>query len=997
MNVKLQLLSIGILSLMGQALMAQKGPKKERDTTTKTKDIDEVVIMGNIKLDPAQKVGSYSTVKKAAFESTPFSSVDEVLSGRVAGLNYSTASGDPGSSNMVIIRGVSSMLGTPNPLYIIDGIEIGKGADNAQIMESWNPLSVIDPNSIENVQVLKDASATALYGARGANGVIIITTKKGKFNQKTRFDFSTETAVQERAFDKLDNVMTGDQYIKYGGILMWNTAERAGTPYASLEDATQAYLDKYIPDTSTYKETGQYTDWGKEINRSSSVVNTYNFSAMGGGENTSFRLGGSYYSNEPLVKSGKFDRLSVSAALDHKASDKLKFGLSLNYSNVKRNTYLGGRASANPITGAIMSSPLRSIYNADGTFNEDAWPEATDMSAGFNPVALIQESYQKSTINTILGSVNMDYQFAKNLSFGSLFGTQAQFMRELENIGVGHPVYTDQTDYLNFGRLTDARTNILDWNWVNNIAYRNLFADKHNLEIIAGMEYQDHTYNTLWAYSPFMTDPRPYLGYAQAGSTRAGGGDQEWTQIGYYGRLNYTYDSKYTLTGQIRRDGNSTLGDQKWGTFWSAGGSWNFKKESFAPKVFSTAMLRASYGVLGNIPYADEWNSQYNALSAIGYTSSSGGWGGYPGYGAITNPGNRDLVWEEAKHLDIGADLGFFNERLKFTMDYYNKITDNAIFYDTPAYETGGPDQYYNNIGKIRNRGFELSVDATPISNENFRWDINANGSYNKTMLLELTNQSLVTFEDPSGSPSDSSNEFAAFAPGHIFGEYYTYLWAGVAQADDPTRNIKAGDPLFYTDGTKTDVTNDRTSAEKAWMGKSAFPVYDVGITNDFRYKNWTLSFLFGGQFDFLVNNPVHSYTIHDGAFPTRNQLTDALDSWTDAPGAENFNASNPIARVGDPLNGRLESSRFVSKGDNIRLRELKISYSFGELFKKSIGLSNLTIYLRGTNLWTYAFDKGLRFDPESNSNAWTWLGKGRYWYSTPIVRTMSFGIQVGF
>ena len=245
MNVKLRVLTIGVLFFAGQTVMAQKA-KAKRDTTTKVKDIEEVVLVGGIKLDPAQKVGSYNTVSKANFESTPFSSVDEVLNGRVAGLNFSAASGDPGSSNMVTIRGVSSLIGTPNPLYVIDGVVVGKGSDTASLMESWNPLTSIDPNAIEKVDVLKDASATALYGSRGANGVILITTKKGKYNQKTRFDFSTETGFQSRAFDKLD-LMNADEYIKMGGILMWNSQSVLNTTFGSLQQATDYFLTNYEP------------------------------------------------------------------------------------------------------------------------------------------------------------------------------------------------------------------------------------------------------------------------------------------------------------------------------------------------------------------------------------------------------------------------------------------------------------------------------------------------------------------------------------------------------------------------------------------------------------------------------------------------------------------------------------------------------------------------------------------------------------------------------
>ena len=185
--------------------------------------------------------------------------------------------------------------------------------------------------------------------------------------------------------------------------------------------------------------------------------------------------------------------------------------------------------------------------------------------------------------------------------------------------------------------------------------------------------------------------------------------------------------------------------------------------------------------------------------------------------------------------------------------------------------------------------------------------------------------------------------------------------------------------------------------ASKAWLGKSAFPIYNVGLTNEFKYKGLSLSFLLTGQFDFYVQNGVRSYTQHDGAFPTRNQVVEALDNWTDAPGAENYSHDNPKAIIGNPSTSRLASSRFISKGDHIRLKEARLAYSFGSLFKEQTGINNLTLYVRGTNLLTFAFDKKLNYDPESNSNSWSWLGKGRYWYSSPVIRTISFGVQIGF
>ena len=982
MNLNLRVISIGVLFFAGHSLIAQK--TKRSDTTTKTKEIEEVILVGGIKLDPAQKVGAYNVVSKANFESTPFSSVDEVLNGRVAGLNFSSASGDPGSSNMVTIRGVSSLVGTPNPLYVIDGVVVGKGADNASMMESWNPLSAIDPNSIENVSVLKDASATALYGSRGANGVILITTKKGKYNQKTKFEFSTETGIQSRAYDKL-KLMNADEYIKMGGIMMWNSQPQLGRTFQTLEQATNFFLSEPTYEAG-YKGQGT-TDWVKAVTRTSSVVNTYNFGVSGGGENTSFRIGGSYYENTPLIKTSEFNRLSINTAIDHKASDKLKFGLNVNYSNIKRKTYFGGRASANPVTSSIMISPLRTVYNDDGSYNQDLGEGSP--TPGFNPVSILNETNQNSTINTIIGSVNMDYQFAKNFYFNSLFGMQAQFMKEKSSVLAGHPVYTIMNDTQ--GYLGDYRTDMLDWNWSNTFSYRNVFNSRHNVQAYLGMEYQDHTYDNFGANTFSMNDPRPYFGFSD--TQFVGNIDYKWRQIAYFSRLNYTLDSKYTLSGQFRRDGNSTLGDKKFGNFWSVGGSWNLFNESFAPKALSSATVRASYGVLGNIPYADQWGSQYNAYATLDY-SSGAGWGNTGGYAGVSSPGNPALTWEESSHLDIGTDFGFFNDRLKFTLDYYDKLTRKAIFYSFASSESGGPSSFYDNVGDIRNRGFEIVIDAVPIRNDNFTWNINANGSYGKS-IVEKLNVPIQTFE---GDTSDASNELVALAPDHLLGEYYTFLWAGVAQADDAANNIKAGDGLWYLDESKTGVTNDKLKASKGWVGKNAFPTYNIGITNEFKYKNISLSFLISGQFDFLVQNGVHSYTIHDGRVPTRNQITDALyNSWTDAPGAENYSTENPKQIIGNPSSSRLESTRFLNKGDHLRLKELRVAYSFGQLFKKTTGINNFTIYARATNLFTYAFDKDLNYDPESTSNSWSWIGKGRYWYASPVLKTISMGIQIGF
>src|SRR5690606_9936549 len=370
--------------------------------------LETVNILGGIKLDEAQKVGSYTTVKSEDFELTPVSSVDEVLNGRVAGLNFSTNGGHPGSSNMVALRGPGSFMGTSNPLYVVDGVVVGKGSDNAGLMASFNPLSNIDPNQIESVTVLKDASSTALYGARGANGVIVITTKRGKYNSPTKFSFSTETSIQDIAFDK-QKFMNSEEYMKWGSMALFNSG--------GYNDMQEAYDD--LATTIGYDGVTD-TDWKNEVQRNTATVNTYNFSATGGGENTSFRAGLSYYKNNPLVLNSKFDRLSGSFAVDHKASDRLTLGFNGNISSINNKTYSAGGANSNPWLVQWTVLPIYNPYNADGSYNLDLGPSGRH----FNPVGIQNTDFVKGNILTFIGSAFADYKITDNISINSQFGSQ---------------------------------------------------------------------------------------------------------------------------------------------------------------------------------------------------------------------------------------------------------------------------------------------------------------------------------------------------------------------------------------------------------------------------------------------------------------------------------------------------------------------------------------------------------------------------------------------
>lgn len=950
MNVKLRVLTIGVLFFSGHALMAQKA---KRDTATKTKDIEEVVLVGGIKLDPAVKMGSYTVVSKANFESTPVASVDEVLNGRVAGLTFSTNGGDPGSTNLITIRGVGSLIGTPNPLYVIDGVVVGKGSDNAQVMESWNPLASIDPNSIEKVAVLKDASATALYGARGANGVIVITTKRGRFNQKTRFNVSSDMSVQDIAFDK-QKYMNANEFLQWGGQMLVNSGA-----FTDLQAATAQFAEDNNYDGVSDE------NWQEKVQRRTSIVNTYNVSATGGGENTSFRLGGSYYQNEPLVLNSNFDRISLTSAIDHKISDKFNLAFNANFTNVERKTYDDGGAYRNPWLTNWYIAPIYPAYNPDGTYNQTNLGNGNDF---FNPLAIQEMDFMKGSIKTFVSSVTADLQVMKNVYANSLFGVQYQALDEKT---YWDPRIGDGLTYN--GYVLESRSSAFDWNWNNSLSYRNTFNDRHEVQAYLGMEYQEHKYYSLGAQVDNLSQPIPYISfgtdYLQPWEDRL-----KWTQISYYSRLNYNLDKKYSLSAQVRRDGNSTLGLKKYGNFWSVAGAWTMSEENFIPEFFNLLTLRANYGEIGNIPYADQWYVQYNALALVSPTSL---------YAAdqattISQPGNPDLRWEVSKQYNLGLDFTIFDNIFNASIDVYQRKTVDAIYSYTTATTAGGPDSYLTNVGDILNRGFEVTAGVKPFTGE-FTWLIDGNFAYNKNTVESISNPGQI---DLSGV----SNSMRAISEGHLLGEYYTYEWAGV--------NPQTGAGMFWTDASHTETTTNRTAAQRVWQGKTPFPKYTAGLKSEFRYKKFSLSAFFTGQFEYSVHNRWQNYILGDGS-AINNQITDALyDSWTPS----NTTASNPIQLLNNPSNAAGPSTRWMRDGDHIRLKEAKLSYSFGNVLKDA-GVDNLTLYLRGVNLWLYTFDKTLTFDPEANSNAAgaSWAGKGLYDYTSPIMRSVSFGVSLDF
>lgn len=943
---------------------APLGAKKETE-------IDAVTIIGSIRMNPNEQIGAVSTIKSDDLRSVPQASVNEVLEGKVPNINFSGAGGQPGSANNITIRGINTFAGSSNPLYVIDGVPVGRGTDNSELLEgyaSFNPLSGLDPNSIESITVLKDVSGTSLYGAQGANGVILIKTKSGKYNQKTKFSFTTETGSQDIAFDK-HHWMTSEEYVQWGALTYAGYDYQKGDlqAYSKLSDYRSTFINKIGWDGITNE------DWKKAVQRNSSIYNQYSFNASGGGQNTSFNIGASYYENKPLIKNSNFDRISANLGLNHKATDKLSFNLSANVSNVKTKTYSGGGSYSNPWISGWTILPIYPLYNEDGTYNI----KNLGGNKYFNPVELLESDYLKADMTTFIGGVGMDYNFIKDFKFNSNFSIQNSNINERS----WWNQFTGNSRGVGNLQLSNSRT--FEYDWTNFVQF-NKKIEKHEVTVDVGMDYQEHSrrveYMSGKNFPEYITKPE----LAWASVFKSDGLKASWSQISYIARLAYTFDRKYTVTGNFRRDGNSTFGDDnQWGNFWNAGLLWNVSNESFlsSSKVINNLKFRASYGIAGNTPMT-EWSKIF--LHKQLYTPKT--YSDHDQSGLyISSAGNKDLKWEQSEQFGIGVDFGLFNNRITGILDYYNRKTKDLITTVPITTSTGGPDLYYSNVGSIRNRGFELSITGIPIKNENFYWSVTASGSTNKSKVLKFD----------SGS-SGSLNLIAynkAMQVGKQAGEYYTWGWAGI----DPN----TGQGLWYTDETKSATTTNKDEAKRFFQGKTSLPIYQAALQNEISYKNFKLSFLFTGSFEYRVYDGYIGYWMSDGAYAgSRNQDRDLLyNSWT----PDNPNADNPIQVYPNASKTNEPSSRFLRKGDHIRLKDVKFSYTFTKSFLGDIGIEDITIYVRGTNLITWAFDSKLKSDPDSYSSSANhdgypdFYGKGYYDFSSPIMRTYSFGINVNF
>ncbi len=914
-----------------------------------TGSLNEVVVVAYGNQRKTNVTGSVATVSSSYLENKPFSSVDKALQGAVPGLLSASASGAPGSSTDIRIRGVGSINASANPLWVIDGI-IATTGDITSNQTTANVLSSLNPDDIESISVLKDAAATSVYGSRAANGVIIVTTKKGKAG-KTVLSASGEAGTIDLAYKPKDNrpMTTAEtKTVLEGALVNGGVASTTAGADSLINDPTNQLGFGFKQNVNT--------NWLDVVTRQGSQQQ-YNVSLSGGNDKTQFYASGGFFKQDGTTIATYFKRYNGSLSVTHKATDRITFTAGINGSNSSQSTPTNGGTFANPVLASFFLLPWTSAYNANGSPRYGDTTEFYNGGGVYNPVAIASLDQNTAKTTTFRGYASGEFRILDNLKFTSRYSGELLTVQEDQ---YRNPFYGD--GFALGGNAFSSFRRIFDWTWTNLLDYRinvNSAKDVYvNLQL--GQEAQNTNNYVVQAGGQGFPNTLALKYLASTSTpTTAYAVPIESSTASYFASANANYKDRYIVSGSFRRDGSSVFGaNHKWGNFYSVGASWNVNEESFLKdsKTISLLKLRSSYGENGNALGF----GYYSALATYIYDAN---YNNLPG-SRPNNVGNPNLTWEKNKAFNVGLDFGLFKNRLGGTVEYYSRVT-SGLLANIQLSRTSGFFSQLQNIGAISNKGIEISLNGRPINSKNFTWDIGFNISHNKNKVTQLY----------GGRPVASGNY--NYTVGHDLQTFYLRQWAGV----DPSN----GNPQWYTDSSHKNKTSDYTQAKQS-LNYSAAPKYFGAFTNTFTYKGFSLEVQFNYNFGNYVIDDWAYYLQSDGAYLGYfGQLSSSLHGWK-KPGDV---TDVPKQVFGGNSNSNIASTRNLYKGDYIRLRNLQFAYSFPKGIAKKAHLSNLSIYVRGSNLLTIVKDKNLPFDPEQGINS-----EGNLEIFIP--RTITGGIKIG-
>ena len=866
-----------------------------------TQLLDEVVVVGYGVQKKSDITGSVASVKAAELTSAPSTSTIQALQGRVAGVVVQNTSGDPSGGTAIRIRGANSLTYGNNPLVIVDGVQDAS-------------IGNLNPNQIESMEVLKDAAALSIYGSRGANGVIIVTTKGGK---------SERAQISYNGFVSFDKV---------GKTLPWLGAQE----YASLMNEAQIAnsLTPLFSD-SDIASMGRGTNWQDEIYRNA-ISHSHNLSISGAKKGMSYFIAGNVVSKDGIMVNSDFNEYSIRANLRAEATKRLTISLNTfaSYSKSRKGDTSGS------ITSALRWSPTKSVFDADGNYVQPGG--GIGPVSDYNPVGLAREIVQDANINHFNVALSAEYKFTDYLKFSSLAAYKSNsrmngwFDNQVYNLGPEEDIAGSKTQS-SYHSIQNTNILTFDKDWcghhIQATAVFELFKDQYNSTqasakgIPVGMGYQGVHFGTIIQ--------KPWLEYSST------------AMLSIMGRVNYAYKNRYLLSASFRRDGASQLSDgNKYDNFWAVSAGWNIAEESFmrdAKSVLSELKLRASYGTVGNAA-VPAYSSQMKFT---------------PGTDANGNPtlsiaqlANSNLKWERTREANVGIDTRFWNGRLTFTAEYYDKkTTDLLMWQKVPS--ALGVESVLTNVGSVSNKGWEFSLGGTPVSNKNFSWNINYSINFNKNKILELDGQSdtlISTAYDMPGLVGSFVEKV-----GEPMGTFLGYKFAGVWRTEESATAAMYG--AVPGDAKYVDVNRDgKIDSEDIVIIGNAQPKFTYGLNNTFNYKGFDLNIFFQGVYGNKIYNQNRvrreSYS-GGGAFPTHPSIR---DHWTPA------NQTNIPSFTGTQYTN---SSRWVEDGSYLRLKSLTLGYNLPNKLLKKAYMSQLRVYVSAHNLWTITNYSG--DDPEAS------------------------------
>ena len=933
-------LSVSYVGYLTQTLVIEQG--HTFDIILKPgNNLQEVVVWGYGSTTRQVLTDNIASVNSGQIKEIPVPSLQGALVGKAAGVQITQVGGRAEAGFKIRVRGIATVSGSQEPLYVIDGVPLYKN-DLSLNFSPINDLISINPADIESVEILKDASAAAIYGSRATNGVVLITTKSGK-RGKTKFSLNTSFGWSE-ASNKLEFLST-EEYVE----LYTEAAMNSGF----TEDDVAFFFNLFSENEADWREGLVDTDW-QDLALISGSVQDINFSASGGEGKTTFFLSTGYNNTKGILRGNTLERYTLRANLEHTANSWLTIGLNSNLSKTQLSRLANDLLFANPTQGVVQIPFSR-------PFLQDGVTPNTETTLYYNFLMDLYNGEHEANIWRAFAKVHGQASLTRDLFFRSELGYD----------------FTDQMEERFFGSLTGyASTNgygdILDAKEekyvLNNYFQYQLNRDQWHLESTLGMSYEELLVKGVaMEGQDFPSDQLRKLGSA---GEITGGTTYEHREslVSYFARANARLFDRWLLKASIRIDGSSRFGsDSKYGTFPAASLGWLASNEPFLKdnRTISNLKLRASWGITGNSntnPFASR--TEFNTAT---YKDE-------PGF-ILERLGDPGLTWEKTAQFNTGLDLGILDNRALLSFDYYNKQTDGLLF-GVPVPSTSGVREVVQNLGEIQNRGFEWVLDTKNIRTEDFSWDTSLNLAINTNEVKSL----------PNGA--DIIRPLKIIREGETVASWFMVEYAGV----DPDN----GDALFYLNTELSDGSLDRTTtnnyneASRKILG-SPFPDLIGGLTNNFRFREIDFSFTFQGEWGAQFYNGGSQFQSSNADF-FDNQTRDQLNRWqqpgdmTDIPQARLFGG-----------NGSQESSRYLENADFVRLRNLTLGFTLPVEVTNKLGLDRLRIYFTGVNLFTFTNFSG--WDPESTGDfaQWNSAASGYVFFSPPQARTLTLGLNVDF